>query len=291
MFSLLLLLPALGGASVDMTLSPTPQTVYTGCVAEVDLVLSSGTAAPIAAVDALLSWDPAKLELIQAVPSGAGWFLAAFLNDPDGINADVLDGQALFTALVNPASPLVVAPQLVVATFQFRVLEDGAVGLTPALGAFGKSRVIGTTPGDDLTGSLSIPVSISALDVPALEIPRFGTPPNPNAFKPGLTSGPVIGQTWDPFVDHSSFFPGALFDVIGITPAPSPVDIPTPWGLLLCDISGVLRLHFALPGVPFSVPVPLNCALVGQTVATQAGSFDAIDVLLANALDLTIGTF
>jgi hypothetical protein len=37
--------------------------------------------------------------------------------------------------------------------------------------------------------------------------------------------------------------------------------------------------------------VPFNCALVGATAATQAASFDAIDVLVTNALDVTIGTF
>jgi hypothetical protein len=291
MIPLYLLLPLCGGANVDISLVGNPASVPTGCIAEVDLVLTPVAPTTVVAVDVILSWNPAQLEFVQALPAGGSWLASGFLNDPDGINDDVRDGEAIYTLLVNPANPLALAASSVVATFEFRAHLDGAVGMLANSGIFGSTGVYGTTPGVALTGALAAPAAITAVDVPALELPRLGTPPNPNVFKPGITSGPVIGSIWDPFVDHSAFFPAALFDVIGITPLQSPVDVPTPWGVLLCDISGVLRLHFRPAGFPFAVPVPFKCELVGVNVCTQAASFDAVDVLLTNALDLTIGTF
>ena len=49
----------------------------------------------------------------------------------------------------------------------------------------------------------------------SLEIVRPGIPPNPSALRPGVTSGPVVGGTWDPYIDHSVFMPGAIIDVLG----------------------------------------------------------------------------
>lgn len=290
MTPLCLLAPLLAAGTVDVALIGNPPIATTGCTTFVDLVLTPSAPTTVVAVDVLLSWDPTRLELVQAAPASGSWLATGFLNDPDGINDDLGDGLALYTLLVNPANPLALAASSTVASFEFRVNDDAAVALSNAAGVFASTDVYGMTPGIALTGALAAPAALTAQDVPSAEIPRLGTPPNPFAFLPGITSGPVIGATWDPYVDHSSFFPGALFDVIGITAGPSPVDIPTIWGTILLDLSGPLRLHYRPAGFPFAIGVPLNCALVGATAATQAASFDAVDVLLTNALDVTVGT-
>lgn len=289
--SLPLLIAPLGTPPVEVRLTPAVQTVPKGCIAEVDAVLSSSAPQLVAAVEVLISWDPSRLQLIQALPSNEGWLVAAFLGDPDGINDDVTDGQALFTALANPALGLTLPPDRTVATFQFKALDSGTVALLPSLGAFAETRVIGALPGLELPVSLSAPAVVIAQNVPSLEVVRLGTPPNPNALLPGQTSGPVIGAIWDPVVDHTSFFPGALVDLIGISAAPAPMDLPSVFGTFLIDIANPFLLFSTPAGQPFQLAVNFNCALVGRQAFAQAASLDAVDVLLTNALDLTVGTF
>ena len=291
MIALLLLMPALAPTDVDLTFVPLSQDVPPGCIAEVDVVLSADSPVFVSAVDIILDWDPSKLQFIQAVPSAEDWFVAAFLNDPDGINNDVTDGSALFTALINPANPLLLPPDATVATFIFQVIDDGVVTMLPNLGVFGHTQVIGTLPGEILTGTLSLPAIITATDVVSIESLRLGTPPNPNVFLPGQTSGPIIGQVWDPVVDHTSFFPGALFDLVAITSGPIPVDIPSIYGTFLCDLTGALIFKKKPAGVPFTIFIPNDCTLLGVSVCTQAFSVDALGGLLfTNAIDITIGT-
>ncbi len=282
---------ALGSPGVDMTLITAPGPVPVGCTVEIDLILSATDPYKVASVDALLSWDPSKLKLIQALPSDEDWFVAAFLNDQDGINFDVTDGDALFTALHNPADPLDVPPTKTVATFVFEVLGDGQVELLASLGAFGESRVLGTTPGEAITGALSPPLPISSLSVAPLEVVRLGTPPNPDVFRPGVSGGPVIGTVWDPFVDHTTFMPTALLDILVVTPDLGFPDLPTPFGTVLVDIFTANYLVFSPAGVPFAVGVPFNCALVGLDFCSQAaGLIPAVELMATNALDLTIGS-
>ncbi len=290
MLPAVLLLPVLAAADVDMTLTPMTQNISPTCLLEIDLVLSAPMPTAVAAVDAILSWDPTKLQLITANQSAEDWFAAAFLNDPDGINDDTTDGEAIYTALINPSNPLVVSSGSLVATFVFKMIDDGVVSMPATSGVFGKSRVIGTVPGQDLTGALSVPVVALKLDTPSVEITRLGTPPNPAVFKPGLTSGPVIGQVWDPYVDHSVFFPMAIVDVMGITASPSPIDIPSTFGTILCDISGPILTMVRPAGMPFTLPFPLKCSIIGLSACSQCVSVGPFVSLVTNALDFTIGT-
>ena len=130
----------------------------------------------------------------------------------------------------------------------------------------------------------------------AMEVPRVGTPPNPSAFQPGVTTAPIVGETWDPVIDHSSFLPTAVIDLVAVTLAPTNVSVP-PFGTFLCDIftpPGLLVLFTnPNPGTPFSIPVPCNCDFIGLTLCTQGASVgaDGTTILLTNALDITIGTF
>ncbi len=123
------------------------------------------------------------------------------------------------------------------------------------------------------------------------EVARLGSPPNPSALLPGLTSGPVIGSTWDPVVDHSTFLPGATFDFLGITATAVNLDL-SPLGTLLCDPALIVTIETVAAGTPFAVPVPPDCIFVGVGVCTQGASVDALGTIrLTNALDVTIGSF
>ena len=123
---------------------------------------------------------------------------------------------------------------------------------------------------------------------PSVETVRLGVPPNPDALRPGLTSGPVIGATWDPFVDHSSFFPGALVDLLAISG--TSVNIPSTFGTLLIDPSSPILLPAVFAGAPLLLDIPVNPALVGVDLFTQAFSTDGFSATATNALDITIGS-
>ena len=56
--------------------------------------------------------------------------------------------------------------------------------------------------------------------VAASDIVRLGTPPNPFALLPGTTSGPVIGATWDPVIDHTTFLPSSVTDLLAFSATP-----------------------------------------------------------------------
>src|SRR5215468_4508877 len=145
---------------VDLPLSPSAQFAPANSIVTVDLRAEATTPQSVAAIDAILSWNPAELQLIGPVAGSFSWFLAGFLPDPDGINANVTDGSAIYTALSPPGSPLVLPPNIVVASFQFKVLTGGKVTLLPTLGSFGKTRVVSTTPGLEITGTISGPVCV-----------------------------------------------------------------------------------------------------------------------------------
>ncbi len=124
--------------------------------------------------------------------------------------------------------------------------------------------------------------------VPGIETARLGTPPNPNVFLPGVTSGPVIGNTWDPVVDHTSFHPAADLDIL-VVDAQGAFNFSTPWGTLLVTPPADAYQSTQTAGTPFAVPVPLDCALVGFLAYSQVASYAPGDIQLTNALDLVIG--
>ncbi len=290
MTALLLLASVLGTGNVDMTLTPSTQDVAIGCIAEVELVLSAGAPVGVAAVDAILTWNPAELQLLQAVPSTAGWFVTGFLNDPDNINADLTDGDAIYTVLASPAAPPMLPPDVLVATFHFEVLADGAVSLPATLGAFGVTKVVGLTPGSIITGTLSAPASVSSANSASAQVVRAGTPPNPLAFQPGVTTGPILGDVWDPVINHSTFVPAATLDLVVVTLQPTNISFP-PNGTLLCLPPLLVNLIVSAPGVPFAIPIPSNCNFSGIPLCTQGVSLDAAgDFFFTNALDITLGT-
>lgn len=283
-------LPSVSGEGVDIVLATSNPTISPGCIVNVEVRLSASVATQVSAADVIFQWDPSQLQLLQTTPGTAGWFVAGYLPDPDGINNDVHDGTALFTALASPASPVTVGPATSLARLTFQVNQSGALGVLATAGAFGVTRVLGTNPGLDLTGELPAPLSITAAEVPALEVVRVGVPANPDALRPGLTGGPAVGQVWDPYVDHQVFFPGAWIDVLGLAPGHSTFNLPSVFGTILVD-PGQVVLWVARPaGMPFGLSVPPNCSFAGLKLSAQAFSHDGNLVLLTNGLDLTVGS-
>ncbi|MEM7308333.1 MAG: VCBS repeat-containing protein [Planctomycetota bacterium] len=125
--------------------------------------------------------------------------------------------------------------------------------------------------------------------VVATETVRLGEPPNPDALLPGATSAPILGEVWDPRIDHTTFQPGALVDFLGISF--TAVNLPSAFGTLLCDPSPPgFAVSNPLPGTPFQLNVPFVCETVGIFVCVQGGSIDATGVRFANALDVVVGT-
>lgn len=135
----------------------------------------------------------------------------------------------------------------------------------------------------------NVTISTTVTPVASGEVVRLGTPANDNAFVPGVTSGPVIGQTWDPVIDHTTFLPNATLDlaILGATTANVPVGAA---GTLLCGLSGAVLLQSS-PGQPFAVPLPNHPFFVGVGLCVQGASVSPTTGLrFANALDITIGS-
>lgn len=148
---------------VDIAQSPLSQSVPVGATVNVQIVVSTPGpgSQPWDAMDAIISWDPAFLKLTGSTQVGAGapFFLTGFLPDPDGVNMNIMDGTAIFTALGVPGGNIVAPPapaQLVVTTLQFLALAPIAatsVDYLPAVGIFGLTRVL--LGGADVTGDTS----------------------------------------------------------------------------------------------------------------------------------------
>lgn len=152
-------------ANIDLTWSPDLQVTPTGTIVSMGLIATpdAGADQPIAAMDVVLTWDPAMLTFLDIVDDGPyEWLTCGFLPDPiDGLNDSLTDGDAKYTALSQFADPAVAPPGgLLVTTFRFR-----AVGLTyetqlvieSSLGEHSHTVVYAADrPDHDVTGSLGL---------------------------------------------------------------------------------------------------------------------------------------
>jgi hypothetical protein len=119
----------------------------------------TGEEVPLGAVDTLFGWNPKALRLMTDDTEAVGeWFVADFLNQPDGINDDIDDGEALFTLLGHmpgEGTRMYAVPwgeEILCLTFL--VLAPGEVWLIPESGRFGLTRVMPPDPPNlNLTGS------------------------------------------------------------------------------------------------------------------------------------------
>ncbi|HED65389.1 MAG TPA: hypothetical protein ENJ09_07525, partial [Planctomycetes bacterium] len=119
---------------------------------------------------------------------------------------------------------------------------------------------------------------------------RLGSPANPNALLAGSSPGPILGSTWDPRIDHSSFFPGATTDLLLISPQ-GPINQPLSIGTLLCSLARPRTLLSTPAGVPFTLPIPLDCTLLGLNACAQGASLGTGMTRLTNALDIVLGAY
>ena len=124
--------------------------------------------------------------------------------------------------------------------------------------------------------------------IQASELFRFGSPANPFALLNGQTSGPILGGTWDPVVNHTVFFPTAILDVLIVSAEP-PVNLPTPNGTVLCNIPGPNQIFYSSPGVPFAITIPDDCNLAGLALCTQAASVGGGSIQVTNGIDVVLG--
>ena len=134
-------------------------------------------------------------------------------------------------------------------------------------------------------------VVLAAPSVESKEVVRVGFPANPDVFRPGVFGGPYVGNLWAPYVDHTSFVTDATLDVMVISAGTANFWIGFQ-GTVLVDLAKNLWTYSAFPGAHWSITVPINPALVGLIVRTQAGSLSLQGYFkLTNALDLTIGSY
>ena len=150
---------------VDLTFLPTFDVVRTGDQFDVRVYATSAGSDPqdVGAIDMILNWDPGVLDLVSGTTAGAGytWFISGFLPDQDGINANLHDGNALYTVMAQPGNPAYAPPPpgLHVATFRFQALtttSGTAVAFTPILGLYGRTRVLEYEPANsNVTGDIS----------------------------------------------------------------------------------------------------------------------------------------
>lgn len=167
------------GAEVDLLFDPAVQIIMLdeGDTVEINFVAHSadGTEQLITALDAILFWDPAMLELLGVDGSNAdvAWMVSGFFNDPDGINDGISeppegvpnnDGDAIFTALASPSTPASTGPDdIVITTILFRALQTTpgtVVQFLPALGDFGQTRVFGEGKQNNITGDISATATV-----------------------------------------------------------------------------------------------------------------------------------
>lgn len=171
--------PGAAGAEltlVDLSYTPTAQTKVVNDVVEINIIATSAETIlqDVGAIDAILDWDPSFLDLLGVDHSNAGyaWSAAGFLPDPDGINVDLTDGDALYTALAQAAVPAWAPPPpgLIVTTVQFLALAETpgtTVSFTPSLGQFGKTRVLEfEPPNSDVTGDTTSTATITIVPEP-----------------------------------------------------------------------------------------------------------------------------
>ena len=109
--------------------------------------------------------------------------------------------------------------------------------------------------GTDFSGTGFDPAAAgwSSIFHPAAQEVRLGSPPNPYAFFAGV-SGPYLGVTWNPRIDHFSFVTDATLDLLLVTGAPLNLPLGAP-GTLLCDVTAppLLEVTSPAPGVPFAL--------------------------------------
>jgi len=148
---------------------------------------------------------------------------------------------------------------------------------------------------NDAVEDSAIYTQIWSAEVEAVETPyNSAIAPNPGELLPGTTTGPRVGQVWDPMVIPGG---GVLFASFpGLILSTAPVDIPGvfpgPSGTLLVTLSGPVSIVSAQPDWQLAIPIPNLSSLIGATVYAQGGYvvLPSFLVQVTSALEITIGS-
>ena len=152
-------------AYVDLALLPASQTTTEDAMVEMGLYAISDSAEnqAVSGIQAVLTWNPAALELVGCEDNGPyDWLMSGLLDDSqaDGLNNSLLDGDAFYQAAAQFTVPAEATPEgLLGTTLRFRALAQTGIThdvIEPELGAFSRTRVFkfgGVN--EDVVGSLS----------------------------------------------------------------------------------------------------------------------------------------
>ncbi len=120
---------------------------------------------------------------------------------------------------------------------------------------------------------------------PGSQVQRFGTGCNTGVLSLG-SSAPSIGSTWDPSITTAAVSAPSA-DFYGISTGPGGDGC-----LILIDINPPNPLLEAGGGTgfgsPFSIPVPVQCSIIGVGASIQAGQI-GVGIGFTNAIDFVIG--
>lgn len=166
--ALALSLPSPARADVDLVFSPSRNFATLGCdeIINIDLVARANAGANelISGLDVILVWDSAALEFLgefNCIPPGGGgcpWLGDGFFTDADGINDNLDDGDAIYSAFAQLGAPATVTPAgLVVTTLRFRAraVSAGAdLSIAATMGMFAMTVVLDDASAD-VTGDIS----------------------------------------------------------------------------------------------------------------------------------------
>jgi hypothetical protein len=214
----------------------------------------------------------------------------------DLTNVVVNDPMAGLTIIGSPIASLLVGESSSAITGTYTITAADVITGSVTNSASVTSKDANLVDITDISGTAidnNVPTEICIPSSESIELVRLGTPANPNVFLPGQTSGPVTGEVWDPVVDHTTFMPAAILDIMAVSFL-GPVNVPIPGiGTMLCETISAPPLYFFRgPSIPFKIKIPDICTLVGLSLCTQAGSVDGNRLVkLTNALDITIGNF
>lgn len=136
---------------------------------------------------------------------------------------------------------------------------------------------------------------LDSCEVDPSQAVRLGTPPNPQALEFGNADGPVIGGTYSPWIDHTSFLPNAQQDVLFVSVTPGNLPLPG-IGSALGGLAPISTLS-QTAGQPFELSIPTaGSALLGLPVVFQGLSIDLTaplgsELALTNGIDAVLGAW
>lgn len=151
-------------SNVDLVWGERPQSVVPGMQFEISLfaqsVRADGSDQRVGAIDVVLTWNPALLELLGTNDVGPyPWFQSGFLRD--ALNDSLVDGDAKYTALAQfgASSAARATPEgLLVSSFRFAALAEAtsnSIVIESSLGPGAATQVFGVDyPGHIVTGAL-----------------------------------------------------------------------------------------------------------------------------------------